>query len=194
MILDALIMLTNLTLLYRVSLYRVHGFSCQQSTKQAIIYSEKQILFLYIDLTLLCVCFALCLLGSAGGSNLKAQRLMTVVQSGVTERPRSKQQTSGVGFPPYPTPDGAAQDMVSLNWPHIFFYLFHIYSWRLYCSYIRNATVWVFSSVHSHSHSAARYWCKMVHARRSLIGPPKFRHMNKWFLPHCHKNEQNLYF
>lgn len=80
-----------------------------------MVYSEKQILMLYIDLTLLRVCFALCLLDSAGGPNLKAQRLMTVVQSGVTERPRSKQQTSGVGFPPHRTPDGAAQDMVSLK-------------------------------------------------------------------------------
>jgi len=80
-----------------------------------MIYSENLILMLYIDLTLLRVCFALCLLGPAGGSNLKAQRLMTVVWSGVTERPRSKQQTSGVGFPPHSTPDGAAQDVVSLN-------------------------------------------------------------------------------
>ncbi len=78
-------------------------------------YSEKQILILYINLTLLSVCFALCLLDSAGGPNPKAQRLMTVVQSGVTERPRSKKQTSSVGFPPHRTPDGVAQDMVSLK-------------------------------------------------------------------------------
>ncbi len=80
-----------------------------------MVYSEKQIIILYINLTLLCVCFALCLLDSAGGPNPKAQRLMTVVQSGVTERPRSKKQTSGVGFPPHRTPDGVAQDMVSLK-------------------------------------------------------------------------------
>lgn len=53
--------------------------------------------------------------GCAGGPNLKAQRLMTAVHSGVTERPHSRRQTSGVGFPPQRTPDAVVQDMVSLK-------------------------------------------------------------------------------
>lgn len=44
-----------------------------------------------------------------------AQRLMTVVQSGVSKWPRSKQQPSRVGFPPHTAPDAAAQYMLSLK-------------------------------------------------------------------------------